>query len=242
PYRCRCCAPPYCLPHRSPPPPLVCVKAQENIVATLLNLSISAHEALMSPRASSTPLSSPSASSPLSPQPLQLPLYRRLPFHHWVKEALIVALVDLLSAPNASTRSIKDALKALFGLDLYSLNRTTLVELGVMLPLFMLVVKNGRKGVVEDVTIHRSIPRVDDVSVLVDGGSERARETITIVLLNLVKSNGDKVVGDIKEVDEVEATMRALDDDESQVSTRRKSKVKVLLKVLERTRDPTIRS
>ena len=65
------------------------------------------------------------------------------------KKPLIVALIDLLSAPNTSTRSIKDALKALFSLDLYSLNRTTLVEL----PLFMLVVKNGRKGVVEDVTI-----------------------------------------------------------------------------------------
>ncbi|CAL9189403.1 unnamed protein product, partial [Musa hybrid cultivar] len=104
----------------------------------------------------------------------------------------------------------------------------------------MLVVKNGRKGVVEDVTIHRSVPRVDDVSVLVDGGSERTRKTITIVLLNLVKSNEDKVLGNIKEVDEVEATMRALVDNESQVSTRRKSKVKVLLKVLERARDPTI--
>ncbi|CAL9183117.1 unnamed protein product [Musa hybrid cultivar] len=62
------------------------------------------------------------------------------------KKPLIVALVDLLSAPDASTRSIKDALKALFGLDLYSLNRTTLVELGVVLPLFVLVVKDGRKG------------------------------------------------------------------------------------------------
>lgn len=69
------------------------------------------------------------------------------------KKSLIVALVDLLSASGTSTRSIKDALKALFSLDLYPLNRTTLVELSVVLPLFALVVKDGRKGVVEDMTI-----------------------------------------------------------------------------------------
>ncbi|URE33473.1 hypothetical protein MUK42_33550 [Musa troglodytarum] len=41
-----------------------------------------------------------------------------------------------------STRSIKDVLKALLGLALYLLNRIALIKLGVMLPLFMLVVKD----------------------------------------------------------------------------------------------------
>lgn len=114
--------------------------------------------------------------------------------------------MDLLGA---LTRSIKDALKAL-----YPLNRTTLVKLGAMPPLFILVVKDGRRGVVEDATTvidqvarHdenvEAFRRVDNVSILVDlvvGVSGRARENATAMLLNLVKSGGDKVVRDVKEV------------------------------------------
>lgn len=73
-------------------------------------------------------------------------------------------------------------------------------------------------------------------------GSERTRKNATIVLPNLVKSNKDKIVGDIMEVDGTKATMRALIDVDNQVSARRKSKAKVLLKVLERAREPTIGS
>lgn len=69
------------------------------------------------------------------------------------KKSLIVTLVDLLSIPNVSTRFIKDAREALFSLALYSLNRTALIELGIMLPLFALVVKDRERKVVEDVTI-----------------------------------------------------------------------------------------
>ncbi|THU74508.1 hypothetical protein C4D60_Mb04t34110 [Musa balbisiana] len=65
---------------------------------------------------------------------------------------LITTLVDLLGASDVSTRSIKDILKAHFGLIVYPLNYTALVELGIMLPLFTLVVKDKRKGVVEDTT------------------------------------------------------------------------------------------
>ncbi|CAL9173789.1 unnamed protein product, partial [Musa hybrid cultivar] len=69
------------------------------------------------------------------------------------KKPLIAALVDLLDTLGVPTRSIKDALKILFGLVLYSLNRTALVELGTMPPLFALVVKDERRGVVEDATM-----------------------------------------------------------------------------------------
>ncbi|RWW18176.1 hypothetical protein GW17_00017849 [Ensete ventricosum] len=58
-------------------------------------------------------------------------LRRSLLLHHRVKEAsLSLPLVD----------SIKDRLKAL-----YPLNRTALIELGIVPRLFMLVVKNGRE-------------------------------------------------------------------------------------------------
>ncbi|URE06359.1 U-box domain-containing protein, partial [Musa troglodytarum] len=57
-----------------------------------------------------------------------------------LKKPLIVALMDLLGAPDIITRSIKDVFKTFFDLALYLLNYTTLVELGVMSPLFVLVV------------------------------------------------------------------------------------------------------
>lgn len=48
-------------------------------------------------------------------------------------------------------------------------------------------------------------------------------------LLNLVKSNGDNAMGDVREVDEVEAIVRALVDGDKGVSARGKSKAEVLL-------------
>ncbi|URE04004.1 hypothetical protein MUK42_19388 [Musa troglodytarum] len=60
--------------------------------------------------------------------------------------------MDLLDALNASTKSINDMLKDHFGLTLYMLNPTTHVKLGTVSPLFMLVVKDGRRGVMEDAT------------------------------------------------------------------------------------------
>ncbi|URE05489.1 hypothetical protein MUK42_19734 [Musa troglodytarum] len=44
------------------------------------------------------------------------------------------------------TSSIKNALKALFDLVLYLLNCTTLVELGIVPPLLILVVKDEWRG------------------------------------------------------------------------------------------------
>ncbi|URE14116.1 U-box domain-containing protein [Musa troglodytarum] len=54
--------------------------------------------------------------------------------------------MDLLSALDAPTRSIKDVLKALFGLDLYPLSRTALVELGIVSPLFLTGGEEWAKG------------------------------------------------------------------------------------------------
>ncbi|CAL9780030.1 unnamed protein product [Musa acuminata subsp. burmannicoides] len=73
---------------------------------------------------------------------------------------------------------------------------------------------------------------------LVVGGSRGGgvRKNATVVLLNLVKNNGDKIVGDVREVDRAETIVRALVDDDSRVSMRRKSKAETLLRVLESRR------
>ncbi|URD88430.1 hypothetical protein MUK42_27028 [Musa troglodytarum] len=55
--------------------------------------------------------------------------------------------------------------------------------------------------------------RVDDVSILMDlviGGSERVRKNIIVALLNMVKSDRDKIMGDVKEMDKAKTSMRAL--------------------------------
>ncbi|CAL9095016.1 unnamed protein product, partial [Musa textilis] len=68
---------------------------------------------------------------------------------------------------------------------------------------------------------------------LVVGGSERVKENVVTTLLNLIKSDGDKAMGDIMEADEVEVAMSALPSGDSGVSARGKSKAKALLRVLE---------
>ncbi|THU54552.1 hypothetical protein C4D60_Mb10t26300 [Musa balbisiana] len=96
--------------------------------------------------------------------------------------------------------SIKDGLMALLGLALYPLNHTTLVELGAMPPLFVLVVKDKQRGVVEDATAMidqvarcdenvEAFRRVDNVSIPVDlvvGVSRRARVDNVNILVDLV--------------------------------------------------------
>ncbi|URE12216.1 hypothetical protein MUK42_36086 [Musa troglodytarum] len=49
-------------------------------------------------------------------------------------------------------------------------------------------------------------------------------------------------MGDVRKMDETKAIVRGLVDDDSRVSTRRKSKTKTLLKILERARELAIGS
>ncbi|CAL9190490.1 unnamed protein product [Musa hybrid cultivar] len=77
--------------------------------------------------------------------------------------------------------------------------------------------------------------RVHNINILVDlvvWGSRRARENATIALLNLVKSNGENTMGDIREVDKAEVAMRALVVGDSRVSAREKSMVEMLLRIM----------
>ncbi|RWW40869.1 hypothetical protein BHE74_00053678 [Ensete ventricosum] len=69
---------------------------------------------------------------------------------------------------------------------------------------------------------------VDSVNILVVGGSERVRENVRVVLLNLVKSNRDKVVGDIREV-----VVRALVDGDNRFNTRGRTRQRCFCKGLQ---------
>ncbi|CAL9194927.1 unnamed protein product [Musa hybrid cultivar] len=140
---------------------------------------------------------------------------------------LIATLVDLLDALDMSFTSIKDMLKLLFSLILYSLNNTALVELGIMPPLFTPMVKDGRRRLVGDMMAMitqvagcdesmKAFQMVDGVNILEDlvvGRSARARQNATTMLSNLVKSN--KVMRD-----GVKVVVRALVDDDNGMSTR----------------------
>lgn len=133
------------------------------------------------------------------------------------KRDILFGLVDLIRRPDSASRSIKDGLKALFGLALYPLNRAGLIGLGVVPALFSLVCKDGRVGVVEDATAviaqiagceesWEAFRKVSGVRVLVDlldtstGSSIRTKENAVSALLKLVECGGEAVVGSIREM------------------------------------------
>ncbi|XP_074574891.1 U-box domain-containing protein 16-like [Curcuma longa] len=238
-------------------------EALENASAALLNLSISAREAVMSTSGILDALTAAlRLSYPPAAQHAAATLYSLLSVDEYrpiigSKRPLVSALLDLFRRPGgAATRSIKDALKAIFLLALYPLNRATLVELGAVPPLFALVVKDGRQGVMEDATAvisqvagcYESVDafrRVAGVAILVElvdsatGASQRARENAAAALLNLVMCGGDKAIGDVMEVEGAEAVVRELAEGVGgggEVSARGKSKADALLRVLERAR------
>ncbi|KAG1331818.1 U-box domain-containing protein 1 [Cocos nucifera] len=152
----------------------------------------------------------------------------------------------LMSTPG---RSIKDALKALFGIALYPLNRPALVDLGAVPALFSLVVNDGRTGVVEDATAviaqaagcYESVDdfrEVAGVRVLVDlvdagrGASGRARENAAAaLLLNLVMSGGEEAAADVREIEVAKTALRELAGGGG--SVRATSKAESLLRAFE---------
>jgi hypothetical protein len=141
------------------------------------------------------------------------------------KRPLLAALVALLRGSGRGTRATKDALKALFGVALYPLNRAALVELGAVRALFALVMKDGRTGIVEDATAVvaqvagcaeslGAFAGVSGVRILVDlvesGGAAtgRARENAASALLNLVMAGGERAVAAVLAVGGAEEAVR----------------------------------
>lgn len=230
--------------------------AAEDAAAALLNISLSAREQLMSSpgildalaraiRAEDYEAAHHAAAVVASL--LCVDAYRPIV---GAKRALLSALVSLLLPSKArGTRATKDALKALFGVALYPLNRAALVELGVVRALFGLVMTDGRTGIVEDATAVvaqvagcaeslDAFAAVSGVRILADlvepGGAAtgRARENAAAALLNLVMAGGERAVAEVLDVGGAEEAVRELAED-GESSPRGKAKAEALLRALE---------
>ncbi|XP_051228344.1 U-box domain-containing protein 16 [Lolium perenne] len=227
----------------------------EDAAAALLNISISAREQLMSApgildalaaamRAEEYAAAHHAAATVASL--LCVDAYRPIV---GAKRPLLAALVALLRGSGRGTRATKDALKALFGVALYPLNRAALVELGAVRALFALVMTDGRTGIVEDATAVvaqvagcaeslAAFAGVSGVRILVDlvepGGAAtgRARENAASALLNLVMAGGERAAAQVLAVGGAEEAVRELAED-GEASPRGKAKAGSLLRALE---------
>ncbi|KAI3717240.1 hypothetical protein L1987_68729 [Smallanthus sonchifolius] len=224
--------------------------AQENATATLLNISISSREPLMSTRGLLDALchalrhpASASAAAATIFSLLTVETYRPI---IGAKRDIQYALIDMIRNPNSHPRSIKDALKALFAMSLYPLNRASVIELEAVPALFSLVVNDGRAGIVEDATAviaqlagceeaGDAFGEVAGVRVLVDlvnsSTSGRVKENAISGLLNLVRC-GRKEVGDyVKEM--VLMVCDGVSDVAENGSSKGKDKAVELLKLID---------
>ncbi|KAF9613594.1 hypothetical protein IFM89_009264 [Coptis chinensis] len=231
--------------------------AQENAVATLLNISISSRDLLMSTRGILDALSHLlrlQSSSQTSLQTAAATLYSLLLVDSYrpiigAKRDIVYALIEIIKCQNSVPRTIKDGLKALFGVALYPLNRANMIDLGIVGPLFSLVVKDGRLGIVEDATAviaqvagcyesGEAFKKVSGIGVLVDlldketGSSIRARENAVSALLNMIRCGDEKIVEDVKEFG-VEFLLESICDVAENGSSKAKNKANDLLNLLD---------
>ncbi|KAI8021922.1 U-box domain-containing protein 11 [Camellia lanceoleosa] len=226
--------------------------SQDNATATLLNLSISSPETLISTRGLLDALSHSLRHHSSSSSAAAATLYSLLTVDDYrpiigSKRDIVYALIDIVRNPNSPSRSIKDSLKALFGISLYPLNRSTVIELGGVNALFSLVMKEGRVGLVEDATAviaqiagcEEAIDgfrKVSGIGVLVDlldpltGSSGRTRENAVSALLNLVRCGGEKVAKNVGEMGF--GVFDAIGEVAENGSEKGKSKAIELLKIL----------
>uniref|UniRef100_A0A2P2JPW0 U-box domain-containing protein n=1 Tax=Rhizophora mucronata TaxID=61149 RepID=A0A2P2JPW0_RHIMU len=232
--------------------------AQDNAAATLLNISISSRDSLMSTRGLLDAISHAlrhhaTSTSPSAVQSAAAMLHSLLIVDSnrpiiGTKRDIVYSLIDIIKKSNSPPRSIKDALKAMFGISLYPLNRSTLIDLGAVPPLFSIVMKDGRVGIVEDATAviaqiagceesEEEFAKVSGVRVLMDlvdvgtGSSERVKENAVAALLNLVRSGGERVRREVREMgmDAVEGIKYVAENG----SAKGKDKAIALLKVIE---------
>ncbi|KAK9154645.1 hypothetical protein Sjap_002125 [Stephania japonica] len=132
---------------------------QENAAAALLNLSISSRALLLS-----TPGLLDGISDlllrhrhPTSPPPAAAVQSAAATLHSLLlseahrgvigaKRDIVFALIDIVRHRESPARSVKDALKALFGLALWAGNRAAMVEMGAVGAALGAVVNSGRGG------------------------------------------------------------------------------------------------
>ncbi|KAG5049200.1 hypothetical protein AAZX31_04G125900 [Glycine max] len=205
---------------------------QDHAAATLLNLSISDRRPLAAspalPDALAHLLSRHATSSAASAvQSAAATLHSLLAvvseFRPIItsKPDIIRALVGIISHSDSPTRSIKDALKACFGVALHPPSRIVLIRLGTVPALFALVAKgkdgNRRAGIIEDATAviaqvaaceesEEAFRKVSGVSVLTmmlssESGScsLRTKENAVAALLNLVRCGSERVFREVRD-------------------------------------------
>ncbi|MBA0775879.1 hypothetical protein Gotri_010977 [Gossypium trilobum] len=163
------------------------------------------------------------------------------------KRDILYTLLSIITDNNAPPRSIKDALKALFGVALYPLNRASLVGLGAVPALVSLIVRDARTGIVEDATAvlaqiagceesEEAMMKAGGVRVLGDlldegtGASERIRENAVAALLNLARCGGEKGRKEVKEMGA--KVMEGISDLTKNGSIKGKTKAAELLKIV----------
>lgn len=156
--------------------------------------------------------------------------------------------MDILKTSSSHPRTIKDCLKAMFGILLYQPNRCTVIELGAVPVLFSLVIKDGRVGVVEDATAviaqiagceeaGEAFEKVKGVGVLVDlldmstGSSDRIKENAVSGLLNLVQYGREEMGESVREMEMF--LVDGVVDVAENGSDKGKSKAIALLKILD---------
>ncbi|XP_065867971.1 U-box domain-containing protein 4 [Euphorbia lathyris] len=233
-------------------------ESQENASATLLNISISSKDSLMSTRGLLDALAHAlrhhaTSTSPLAVQSAAATLHSLLIVDSYrsiigSKRDIVYSLIEIIKTPNSPPRSVKDSLKALFGIALYPLNRSTLVDLGAVPALFSIVLKDGRVGIVEDATAviaqiagceesEAEFSRFSGVGILVDlldlgtGLSLRIKENSVAALLNLVRSGGERVIEEVREMAAV--VVEGIEEVAVAGSSKGKSKAVALLKVID---------
>lgn len=204
---------------------------QDDAAATLLNLSISDRLPLLScpallPSLAHVLSRHATSSAPSAVQSAAATLHSLLAvvaeFRPTVgaKPEILRALISIISDPDSLTRTIKDALKASFGIALYPPSRTALVRLGAVPVLFGLVAKDkdGKRkvGIIEDATAViaqiAACEESEDAFLKVSGVSRlammlcsesgncslRTKENAVAALLNLVRYGSERVVGEVK--------------------------------------------
>ncbi|KAK7405481.1 hypothetical protein VNO78_06819 [Psophocarpus tetragonolobus] len=233
---------------------------QENAAATLLNLSITEKEPLMSTRGvldaiahvishhgtTSSAAAVQSAAAVIHSLLSSVDSYRPLV---GAKRDVVYSLIDILRCHVSSPpRTIKDALKALFAIALHPLNRATMINLGAVPALFSLVVKDGRVGIVEDATAviaqlagcedaAEAFRKAGGLTVLADlldlatAASMRTKENAVSALLNLVRCGGELLAAEVR-VAAAFGAFSGIADVRNRGSGKGKNKASELLKVL----------
>ncbi|PKA53713.1 U-box domain-containing protein 4 [Apostasia shenzhenica] len=205
--------------------------SQENASAALLNLSITVRQPLVSSPELLDSLARclrPAASAAVS-QNAAATVFSLLADESCrpiigSNKPLLSALISVVRSPASAVRTVKDAIKALFGVALYPPNRPAMVQLGAVPALFSIAMRRGQPGLVEDATavIARvagccdsldAFRRVAGIRVLMDlmnggtGSSGRTRENAVAALLNLANAGGEEAAAEVRETEEAEAAV-----------------------------------